>query len=160
MRRRRPALLVALSGLLVALTAGCGATGDPRLELVGEARASAAQAGSAQVVLTVANTGDGDDVLVGADTEQAAAVEIHRTTLDGGRATMETLEALEVPAGGEIRFRPGQEHLMLVVPDETVVEGGTLTLVLRFERSDPLTVEAPVVDLLDLVEDTLDEDAG
>ena len=65
---------------------------------------------------------------------------------------MGVLEDLDVPAGDRVEFRPGQEHLMLVVPDETVVEGGTLELVLEFDRSDPIRLDVPVIDLVDLAE--------
>ena len=58
-----------------------------------------------------------------------------------------------LPAGSTVRFRPGELHLMVVVPDERVVVGGTFDVTLRFARSAPLTVTAEVVDLLDLVED-------
>lgn len=136
--------------------AACG-SGTPDLRVDGEPAASAARAGSSQVVLTLVNDGDGDDTLVGASTPQAVAVEIHRTELDGGRAQMGTLEEIDIPAGGQVAFRPGQEHLMLVVPDDTVVEGGTLELVLEFDRSDPITVEAPVVDLVDLAEGSFED---
>jgi copper(I)-binding protein len=72
---------------------------------------------------------------------------------------MQVLEAIDLPAGEEVRFRPGETHLMLVVPDESVRQGGTLTLVLDLERSGELAVEVAVVDLLDLVETAPDEDA-
>lgn len=141
------------------LLAGC-AGGEPQLEIVGDPAASAGRAGSSQVQVSIANRGDGADTLVGASTPQAVAVEIHRTELDGGRAQMDTLSEIEVPAGGQVDFRPGQEHLMLVVPDETVVEGGTVELVLEFDRSEPLTLQVPVIDLVDLAEDAFDEDAA
>lgn len=148
-RRRSagPALAVA-----AALTLTACSSGDPDLRIEGDPAASAGQAGSSQVVLTLVNDGDGDDTLVGASTPQAVAVEIHRTELDGGRAEMGVLEDLDVPAGDRVEFRPGQEHLMLVVPDETVVEGGTLELVLEFDRSDPIRLDVPVIDLVDLAE--------
>lgn len=145
--------------VLAAPLAGCGDDGAPQLEVTGSAQVAEPIAGSSQVAVTIANHGDGDDVLVSADTDAALAIEIHRTTVEDGAATMETLERVDVPAGDEVAFRPGGLHLMLVVPDETVRQGGTLELVLGFERSDDLVVEADVVDLLDLAEGTADADA-
>ena len=147
---------VLLSLALVLLTA-C-ASGDPDLRIVDDPAASAGQAGSSQVRLAIANDGDGDDALVGASTEQALDVEIHVTEIDEGRATMGVVDEIALPAGEEVRFRPGKEHLMLVVPDETVVEGGTLELTLEFDRSSPMRLEVPVIDLVDLAEGTLLED--
>jgi periplasmic copper chaperone A len=151
--RLRPLLLVvALTGLL----AGCGPGGDPDLD-VAPGQAAEPVAGSSQIVLTVTNRGDGDDRLLGAATPAALDVEVHLTEIEDGRATMAILDEVAIPAGETVRFRPGGLHLMLVVPDETVTEGGTFELTLRFDRSGEITVPVEVVDLLDLTEP--DEDA-
>lgn len=155
-RARRAMLAVAL---LLSVTA-CGGTdgplagGTPELR-ISRAQASAPVAGASQLVLSITNDGDGDDRLVGADTPSALAVEIHRTVVEeDGRAVMRMLDAVDLPAGGTVRFRPGGLHLMVVVPDERVVVGGTFMVTLRFARSSPVTLEVEVVDLLDLVEGT------
>ncbi len=148
----RPLLLL----LLTAALASCGGGGTPMVD-VGPAQAAAPVGGSSQVVLEVRNTGDGDDALVGAATPAALAVEVHQTTIADGRASMEELTRVAVPAGGSLRFRPGDLHLMLVVPDASVVEGGTFELTLRFERTGDVTVPVTVVDLLDLAESTFEE---
>jgi periplasmic copper chaperone A len=153
--RTRLATLVALVAVL--LTA-CGGGGDPRI-VVGAAQASRPIAGSSQIVVTISNEGDGDDELLGGETEAALAVELHRTIIEDGRASMVQLDGLEVPAGGSLRFQPGDLHLMLVIPDETVVPGGTFDLTLRFDRSGEVTVPVEVVELLDLVEDAPDPEA-
>jgi len=152
--RPRALLLAAL----VAAVAACGPSGDPDLRVVNDVRAATPVSGSSQVVLTLANDGDGPDELVGAETPAALGVEIHLTEIDDGRATMAELESVELPAGEEVRFRPGGLHLMLVVPDDTVVEGGTFELTLTFDRSEPITVPVEVVPLLDLADDAFDED--
>jgi periplasmic copper chaperone A len=152
--RLLPASVAAALAVLLAACGGGG--GTPQLEVVGEVQVATPVAGSSQVALSIANTGDGDDTLVGAETDAALGTEIHRTTVEDGGAVMETLDTLELPAGEEVTFRPGELHLMLVVPDATVEQGGTLQIVLEFERSDDLVVEAQVVDLLDLAEDAAD----
>jgi periplasmic copper chaperone A len=148
--RRSPLLSTALLAVLAVSCAG----GTPQVEVVGPVQVAAPVAGSSQVALTLVNRGDGDDELVAVSTEVALAVEIHRTTIADGSATMETLEGLPIGAGESVVFRPGELHLMLVVPDETVREGGTVELVLDFERSEDVVVEGQVVDLLDLAEGT------
>jgi periplasmic copper chaperone A len=142
---RALALLLAL-----ALTA-CGPAGGPDLE-VGPAQAAAPVAGSSQIVLEIVNEGDGDDRLIAAETEAALAVEIHQTHLEQGHASMAHLDGVPIPAGERVRFRPGEMHLMMVVPDERLAVGGTFDLTLRFETSGELTVPVRVVDLLDLAE--------
>ena len=150
---RRTASLV----LLAALLAGCAdeaglGGGTPDLQL-SAAQASAPVAGASQLVVTIDNRGDGADRLIGAETDAALAVEIHRTVIeDDGRAFMRLLDDVVIGAGETVRFRPGGLHLMVVVPDERVRVGGTFVVTLRFERSAPVTLEVEVVDLLDLVE--------
>jgi periplasmic copper chaperone A len=149
---------VPVLALLAVVVAGCGAGGEPSL-VVGAAQAGEPAAGSSQVVVAITNEGDGDDVLLGADTPAAIGVEVHLTEVADGRATMAVLDEVPIPAGETVRFRPGGLHLMLVVPDETVTVGGTFELTLRFDRSGDQTVPVEVVDLLDLTEPDEADDA-
>ncbi len=159
--RVRAASVAALAAVL-ALGVACGGQtdrtqlsgGTPELH-VGAAQSSAPVAGASQLVLRIDNRGDGDDRLVGADTDAALAIEIHRTVIEtDGRASMRMLDDVLIPAGASVAFRPGDLHLMLVVPDERVSVGGTFEVTLRFERSAPVKRTVTVVDLLDLVEIT------
>lgn len=159
-RRRLLTVAVALAVGVVLTACGTDAPGlgpgTPDLH-VGPAQASAPVAGASQLVLSIENRGNGDDRLVGADTDAAIAVEVHRTVVDDeGRASMRLLEDVLLPAGATVRFRPGDLHLMVVVPDERVVVGGTFDVTLRFERSGPVTLTAEVVQLLDLVDAAVD----
>jgi copper(I)-binding protein len=148
-------LLLALSVALAGCSwsgGGDAATGTPQLEISG-AQASAPVAGTSQLVLEIRNTGDGPDRLLSVSTDAALAIEIHRTDIDAsGRAVMLQLSDISLPAGEVMRFRPGGLHLMVVVPDPTLVIGSTFDVTLVFERSDDVTVSVTVVGLLDLVE--------
>jgi periplasmic copper chaperone A len=146
----RPILLL-LPALALVLTACAG--GEPDVE-VGAARAGVPAGGASQIVVEVTNTGDGDDELVRASSPAAAAVELHRTEIEDGRATMTELDGVAIPAGETIAFRPGGLHLMMVLPDESVAEGGTFPLTLHFDRSGERTVEVEVVPIAQLVDDT------
>ncbi len=154
---RRSALPTTLSAVLALALVGCGTSGTPELQMGNGAQAAEPVAGSSQIVLELRNDGDGDDALIEATTPAALGVEIHLTSIDDGRASMSELDEVEVPAGESVRFRPGGLHLMMVVPDETVVLGERFDLTLSFERSDPMTIEVEVVDLLDLAEATFDD---
>ncbi len=153
--RRAPSPLV-LAALVV--VAGCGG-GPPQLT-VSPAQAAEPVSGASQIVLEITNDGDGDDALIAAETDAAVSVEIHLTEVDDdGRATMLEQDEAELPAGETVRFRPGGLHLMMIAPDDDVQVGGTFPVTLEFERSDPITVDAEVVDLLDLAEpDAAEED--
>lgn len=143
--------------LLLVVLSACGPSGTPDLS-VSPAQAAVPVSGSSQIVVSITNDGDGDEELVEATTPAALGVELHVTEIEDDRATMQELETVPLPAGETTRFRPGGLHLMMVVPDETVVEGGTFELTLHFERSDDVTVPVEVVPLLDLAEDAFDED--
>lgn len=149
--------IVAGWAMVAVLLAGCGPTGTPEITVVRDVQAAVPVAGSSQIVLELRNDGDGDDVLVAAETEAALGVEIHLTSIEDGRASMTEQSEVDVPAGATVAFRPGGLHLMMVVPDETVVLGASFPLTLRFERSDPVEVSVEVVELLDLAEATFEE---
>lgn len=156
--RSHPRLLGGLLAVLLplVLVAGCtGPTGTPELR-IGPARASVPAAGVAQLVLEIENVGDGDDRLVAATTDRALAVELHETAIDDeGRATMTLREdGVALPAGTTTRFRPGGLHLMLVVPDATIVLGATFDVTLSFDRSPPSTLAVTVVPTVELLDDT------
>lgn len=140
------------SGVVVALVFALSACSDGEALLASSAaRISTPIAGSAQIALAIVNTGTATDALVKVSTPAAAFVEIHETVLANGRATMTKRETVTLPPGESVLFRPGGLHLMLLVPDDTVIAGATVSLTLTFETSPPLTLNATVVDLLDLV---------
>lgn len=158
--RRRARVAAAAVVLAVAAIATAVALRDDRAAppagtpdlVVGPAQASVPVAGTSQLVLTVTNRGDGDDALVAASTDVALGVESHLTEITDGIATMRRVETVPLPADGTVRFRPGELHLMLIVPEPTLVAGSTFELTLTFARSPAVTVPVTVVDLLDLVE--------
>lgn len=149
---RRPRLRLLAVTLVATFAVSACSSGEPDLE-VSAAQAGEPAAGSSQVVVAIRNDGTGDDTLVGAETPAAAAVEMHLTEVVDGRASMTQQDAVAIPAGETVEFRPGGLHLMLVVPDATVTVGGTFELTLHFERSGDRTVPVEVVSLLDLAED-------
>lgn len=141
---------------LALLAVACGPSGSPALE-VSDAQAAVPLAGSSQLVLSITNSGDGDDALVAVDSDAALAVELHETRIADDRATMVSLEQVPLPAGETVRFRPGGLHLMMIAPDDEVTLGATFDVTLRFERSEPVTTTAEVRELLDLAEDSFDD---
>lgn len=148
--RAQHAAWVALVVTLAATSACAG--GTSQIE-AGRAKAAAPVAGSSQIVVTLTNTGDRADRLVEASTPVALAVEIHATEIVEQRASMRTVEHVDIPAGGQVTFRPGGLHLMMVVPDESVTVGAAFPLTLRFRHGEPVTVDVEVVPIEALLED-------
>ncbi|MCC5947907.1 MAG: copper chaperone PCu(A)C [Nitriliruptoraceae bacterium] len=158
--RRRPLVALLAVGLVLAACGGDDVdldAGTPDVQLVGPAQATAPVAGASILVFELANTGDGDDQLTAATTDVALGIEIHETRLDDGRASMVELEEVALPAGSTIRSRSGGLHLMMIVPDDSVVVGTTFEMTLEFARSAPMTVDVLVGDLSDVAESTFDD---
>jgi periplasmic copper chaperone A len=85
---------------------------------------------------TVRNKGQQADRLLGARTPAAAAVEIHRSAMEGDVMRMRPIDALPLPAGMELKPRHGGDiHLMLIDLKAPLKEGARFPLVLRFEHA-------------------------
>lgn len=85
--------------------------------------------------------------LVSVESEAAGSSELHESmaTGAGGMTGMERLDGVNVPAKGNVRFAPDGRHVMLFGLDPRLKAGDRLPLSLRFEKGQPLTVEAKVV---------------
>lgn len=90
--------------------------------------------------LTVTNKGGAADSLTSATSDVAGSVTLHSTK--GG--AMKEEKSFGVPAGGELRFVSGGNHLMLEELKRKPKRGEKVALTLHFRKSDPITVEVPV----------------
>lgn len=150
----RRLLLAATSGLAILVTAACGGDGTGHVHGVGAAvgdlsvrdlRAPAPAGDTMAVYLTVTNSGDADDALVGLTTEVAAMAMLHRTVTEGATSRMAMVDAVPVPAHGEMVLEPGGYHVMLAGLRRQPREGETITVTLTFARAGTVTVAVPVV---------------
>lgn len=92
--------------------------------------------------LRIRNTGETADKLIALSCTCSRQVEIHSTAHPG---RMETLAALEIPAGGTVEIRPGsQMHLMLEAVGP-IAAGSEVELALHFERAGTLVQRFAVV---------------
>ncbi|HUJ00002.1 MAG TPA: copper chaperone PCu(A)C [Usitatibacter sp.] len=82
--------------------------------------------------------------LLGASSPQYGAVDLHRTVMEGTTSRMEAIDKVTVPAHGELRFKPGSYHLMMMRPGPAVKVGGEATVVLRFSGGRTLDARFPV----------------
>ncbi|HLU09321.1 MAG TPA: copper chaperone PCu(A)C, partial [Oceanobacillus sp.] len=96
------------------------------------------------VYLTIDNTADRLARVIGAETEMAARVELHRTVIEGEIARMQPLDTLEVPPGETLRISPPGTHLMLVDLQDDLIEGETFPLTLTFESGEVVTLDVRV----------------
>lgn len=98
--------------------------------------------------LRIENRGSTPDRVIGASAPRCAEIEIHRTEVADGVASMARAEPdhLEIAAGGELGFEPTGLHIMCLGLDQPVEEGARVTLTIEFERAGPVTVEAEAGD--------------
>lgn len=152
------ALWVLMGIAIVATTAACGSSDDTALGSaggpggVGVRSVSVGEGERIAAGYLVLEGGDAPDRLVGASSPSAAAVSLHRTDPSGA---MVDTDAVDVPAGGEVPFLPGGDHLMLEGLVAPLLPGERVLLDLEFADAGVVRVEAPVVALVDVL-DTYD----
>jgi periplasmic copper chaperone A len=85
--------------------------------------------------------GRNDEKLVRMESALAAKTEMHQSmTGMQGMSTMAPLDHLDVPARGEVHFKPGGNHAMLIGLDPVLKPGTAVPL--RFGFADGTTAEA------------------
>jgi hypothetical protein len=57
---------------------------------------------------------------------------------------MKRVTSVAVPAGGEVTFKPGSYHVMLIGLKKPLKAGDAVELHLRFEKAGTIDVNAPV----------------
>ncbi|MCW8099810.1 copper chaperone PCu(A)C [Streptomyces tauricus] len=90
--------------------------------------------------LVIANDGGAGDHLASVTSDVAGEVTIHTTA----GQSMEQVKDLDIPAHGKLVLESGGDHLMFEKLKRKPKEGDTVSLELRFTKSDPIKVEMPV----------------
>ncbi|WP_309062708.1 copper chaperone PCu(A)C [Streptomyces sp.] len=90
--------------------------------------------------LTITNEGDAADRLTSVSSDVAGQVTVHET-VDGA---MQEVDGLDIPAHGSLVLESGGNHLMFEQLKRKPKQGQKVSVELRFDRSDPVTVEIPV----------------
>lgn len=94
--------------------------------------------------LKVENRGGGEEVLLGIDCADAAAVEMHDMTHEDGMMKMRKMEEWTIPGQGSLALAPGGGHLMILGLRRELKEGDTAQLTLHFKRAGDRTLSVPV----------------
>ncbi|MGD8359558.1 MAG: copper chaperone PCu(A)C, partial [Lysobacterales bacterium] len=81
---------------------------------------------------TLRNEGEVTRTLVGASSPRFAKVHLHRTMQRDGMSSMEPVDAVPVPAHGEVAFEPGGYHLMLMQRQGDLSVGDEVSVALEF----------------------------
>lgn len=111
------------------------------------ARATPAAAKAGAGYLTIVNRGSEPDRLTGAECACAGMTMLHRTRVENDIARMEHVDAVEIPAGGEVRLAPGGLHVMFMRLKAPFREGERIAATLFFARAGRVEVEFAVESL-------------
>jgi copper(I)-binding protein len=135
--------LAALTGFtLLAATSASAAAPTVRVTNAWcRAAPTGALAGGCYVTLTAA----ANDRLVAVETAAADHGEIHTMDMTAGVMRMRQLkDGIVLPAGQPVELKPGARHLMIIGPKQPLTLGGLVPLTLRFEKSPPISLKAPI----------------
>ena len=106
------------------------------------ARETMANAPVAGGYMTIRNTGDTSDVLIGGSADFAGVVQIHEMKMDGDVMKMREIEGgLEIPPGGEVVLEPGGFHIMFMKLTEPLKAGEKRPVRLEFRQAGGIDVE-------------------
>ena len=86
------------------------------------------------------------DKIVSANCDCAKATELHTMTMADGKMIMAQVPAMDVPANGELKLKPGGYHIMLIGLNRPLVSGETLPIKVKFEKAGEVTLQAKIKD--------------
>lgn len=95
--------------------------------------------------MTLRNLTDADLQIVAAESPVARVAELHDHVQDAaGVMRMRQVEAIRIPAHGEVELKPGGLHVMLIDLIEPLEEGQVVPVTLYVEGFQDLQIRAPV----------------
>lgn len=106
---------------------------------------NAAMAHATEVYLTIANTGEEADRLLGGSAGFAGRVEIQAQVMGAdGVLKTRSIEALEIAPGQTVTFQPGGTRLVLMNVQRQFRAGQHFDMDLTFEKAGPVEIEVEV----------------
>jgi len=92
--------------------------------------------------LTITNTGNAADRLVGGASDISSRFEIHEMSMDKGVMKMrEVASGVEIKPGQTVRFEPSGYHIMFVGLKQPLREGEHVKVTLQFEKAGNAAVD-------------------
>ena len=101
--------------------------------------------GNSAVYFEIQNPFAEEDLLLKAECTAAASTELHMSMMDAsGNMMMQPQENVPIPAQGQVSFKPGGLHVMLIGLTQDLNAGDTLALTLTFQNAGTLQLEVPI----------------
>jgi len=99
---------------------------------------------NAALFMTLVNTGETPEKLIGAQTDVCAHAELHTHVEESGVFRMREIEFIEIPAERSADLKPGGHHVMLMKIHAPLQEGDEVPVTLSFEKQKGISFTAPV----------------
>ncbi len=93
--------------------------------------------------MVIANSGSAD-AIVKAESDVAKTVELHNVVMENNVMQMRPVDAIEVPANGQVELKPGGFHVMLIGLTRDLNEGDEVVIKLITRSGKTIEVKAPV----------------
>lgn len=91
--------------------------------------------------LTLTNTGDTPDVLMAVESDVAAKVQIHESSMAGGVMRMTRLKhGVTIPAHGQVELAPAGKHVMMIKLRRPLAVGDKVPATLVFRKAGRVDV--------------------
>ncbi|MBH63112.1 MAG: hypothetical protein CL569_11840 [Alphaproteobacteria bacterium] len=94
--------------------------------------------------MTLRNSGTESDRLIGVSTFVADRAELHAHEMKNNVMKMKHIEAIEIPAGGEVELKPGGLHVMLFGLRTPLQKSRTFPMTLEFESAGEVDLEVVI----------------
>jgi copper(I)-binding protein len=80
------------------------------------------------------------DRLIGGSTPAAARFELHTMAMQGDVMQMRQLDAIDLPPGKKVEFKPGGLHVMFIGIKQPLAIGSKVPVTLKFEKAGEVKV--------------------
>ncbi len=95
--------------------------------------------------VTIHNGGKSDDKLTSVTSSQAGKVELHQMKMEGEIMKMsEVRGGVVIPAGATVTLSPGGMHMMFKQVKTPFKQGGTVPVMLMFEKAGMVDITLPI----------------
>ena len=82
------------------------------------------------------------DRLTAVSSSKAARIELHESAMQGAMMSMKAIARAEIPAGGQVAFKPGGNHAMVFGLDPAVKPGTSIPLHFTFQSGATIDADA------------------
>ncbi|WP_442593351.1 copper chaperone PCu(A)C [Parapusillimonas sp. JC17] len=90
------------------------------------------------------NTGEKEAKLTSLTINEFDQISLHQTTNEGGKSKMSMAHEIVIPAGGNLKFKPGGYHAMLEKPNRLITIGTSVKAKLTFDSGETVDTTCSV----------------